>query len=133
MTVLTIGLETLLASALLVAASQKLLELTAWRTARLQMAPALPGWAWQSVPFGELLVGVGLAIGFRPWASASAAALFAAFAIVLAIAYRNGVRSDCNCFGAVLPTKVGPVAIMRAMALAAGSGLLSSGRAPRPR
>jgi len=73
---------------------------------------------WRSLPFVETLVGVGLAIGFRPWAGVAAVALFGMFGIVLAIAYRNGVRADCNCFGAFLPTKVGPVAIGRAIALA---------------
>lgn len=124
MTDLSLGLETILASALLVAASQKFLEFTAWRGARVQIAPALPRWLWQALPGAELLVGVGLAIGYRPWAAAAAVALFGAFALVLAFAYRNGVRSDCNCFGAVLPTKVGPVAIARATALAAASVLL---------
>jgi uncharacterized membrane protein YphA (DoxX/SURF4 family) len=111
-------LELFLASSLLVAASQKLLQTEAWRASRVDIAPDIPVTLWRSLPFVETLVGVGLAIGFRPWAGVAAVALFGMFGIVLAIAYRNGVRADCNCFGAFLPTKVGPVAIGRAIALA---------------
>ena len=115
---LAVVLELFLASALLVAASQKLLEAEAWRASRVDIAPGIPATLWRALPFVETVVGVGLAIGFRPWAGVAAIALFGMFGIVLSIAYRNGVRTDCNCFGAFLPTKVGPVAIGRSIALA---------------
>jgi uncharacterized membrane protein YphA (DoxX/SURF4 family) len=122
--VIALALELALASTLLIAASQKALAADAWKMARFDLGIHLPDVVWRALPIGEAIVGIALGIGVRPWAGAAAMVLFALFGIVLTVAFRAGVRTDCNCFGRFLPTKVGPVAIGRAFVLALASIVL---------
>jgi uncharacterized membrane protein YphA (DoxX/SURF4 family) len=123
-TLLALVVELVLASTLLIAASQKALAADAWNAARSDLGIDLPYAVWRALPVGEAVVGIALGIGLRPWAGAAALVLFASFGVVLTIAFRAGVRTDCNCFGRFLPTKVGPVAIGRAFVLALASVVL---------
>lgn len=119
MSSLVLVVELALATVLFLAAAQKFLEFSGWRMARRDIADSLPNVVWMMVPFLETSIGLALSVGARPWAGVSATALFTAFSIVLFSAYRRGVRTDCNCFGAILPAKVGPIAIGRGITLAA--------------
>ncbi len=115
-TLLDIGL----AGLLFVAGAGKLLDLEAWRGALWGYGI---GWMrWRPLvlvlPLTELAIGLGVALG-RRIGEFSAVALFLAFAVVLAVAYRGGARGACDCFGSVLPSAIGPAAIARALTLAA--------------
>ena len=116
--VLALALELVLSTTLLVAAGQKIFDGAGWRAARLEVIEHMPGVIWNAVPAVEAAVAIALGVGLRPLAGAAATALFITFGLVLSVAYRNGARGDCNCFGSVLPTKIGPIATMRATALA---------------
>ena len=59
--------------------------------------------------------------------------LFSVFTAALFVSYSRGVRGACNCLGELLPASMGPLAIGRALALAASSvGLLAIGPTDYP-
>lgn len=118
MTAIAITLELMLASALLVAAFGKFTAWGRWREARTELRLDVPAPLWTALPFLEMGVGTGLALGLRPFTAPAALLLFVVFAVALAVSYRRGARGECNCLGALLPTQVGPWAILRALGLA---------------
>ena len=59
-----------------------------------------PGWAVPVVPWVEVALGAVLAVGLgRPWTALAAAALLAAFTLVVGVALARGQRPPCACFG----------------------------------
>jgi len=124
MDVIAVAFEIVLSTTLLVAASQKIFDGAGWRATRLEVIEHMPAAIWNAVPAVEGTVGIALGVGLRPFAGAAATALFIAFGLVLSVAYRNGARGECNCFGTVLPTNIGPIAILRTTALALASLVL---------
>lgn len=113
--------EMILSTALLIAASQKVFGASSWRAARLEIMEQIPVAAWSAVPMVEAVVAVALGVGVRPFAGVAAGMLFTAFSLVLIVAYRNGSRADCNCFGGLVPMKIGPAALGRAATFAVAS------------
>ncbi|HVE47844.1 MAG TPA: MauE/DoxX family redox-associated membrane protein [Acidimicrobiales bacterium] len=70
------------------------------------LASVLP---WGEVVLGALLVaGIGL-----PWTTLVAAALLAAFAVVVATRVRRGHSVPCGCFGETSPQPVGRDTVVR--------------------
>lgn len=68
-----------------------------------QLLPALAPWLAAALPATEIVVGVALVAGPRPWARAgglAAALLLAAFTFAAASAIARGVNISCGCFGA---------------------------------
>ena len=112
-----LGLELVLSAILLVAASEKLLTAAAWQSARAAIMDRAPTMVWNAVPGAEIATAIALGVGVRPLAGVAALALFVCFTVVLVIAYRRGVRHDCNCFGALMPMRIGIPAIARAAGL----------------
>jgi hypothetical protein len=111
------------AAVLLVAATEKLLDLGHWRAAltrypfRLLRHPMIT----YGVPVIEASIAAALALRWQPAAGLSAAALFVAFALLLQAAYQKGARHECGCWGRRVSSRVGPGAVARALVLAAAS------------
>ena len=71
-----------------------------------------------TLPFVEILVGIYLAVGLLTRVAAAAGCvLMVLFLIALTQAWARGLVLDCGCFGSIVQEKVGPVAILRDMAL----------------
>jgi Methylamine utilisation protein MauE len=75
------------------------------------------GWALIAV---ELVLGALLVSGLVPLAAAlGAIALFSVFAAALAVSLARSNTAPCHCFGASEVERISPVALVRALALAA--------------
>ncbi len=91
--------------------------------ANYQLFPALAPWLAAALPATEIVVGVALVAGPRPWARAgalAAAAMLGAFTFAAASAVARGVNISCGCFGA----DSGPVTwltVLRDVALVAAA------------
>jgi uncharacterized membrane protein YphA (DoxX/SURF4 family) len=71
------------------------------------------------LPFAEIALGLYLAAGlFVRGAAAAGTVLFAVFLAAEAHAMAAGLVLDCGCFGTALPTRVGPLTLLRDAALA---------------
>ncbi|HEU4410412.1 MAG TPA: MauE/DoxX family redox-associated membrane protein [Polyangiaceae bacterium] len=71
--------------------------------ANYQLFPALAPWLAAALPATEIVVGVALVAGPRPWARAgalAAALLLGAFTVAATSAVVRGVNISCGCFGA---------------------------------
>jgi Methylamine utilisation protein MauE len=86
--------------------------------------------AWGAVVALELGLAVGLAMGWAP-AGYLAAGVFAAFAVALAVALARGRGGQpCGCLGG--RSRVGPLAIVRALALAGACAAVPALEGVRP-
>lgn len=114
-------LEIALALVVSTAAVSKLIDYPRWRQnlGQYRMSWIDSRAVAASVPFLELAIGILLILGVEPLAGAAAMCLFAAFAIVLALAYGRGARGNCDCFGDLLPSTISRAAIIRAGLLGA--------------
>jgi putative oxidoreductase len=68
-----------------------------------QLFPALAPWLAAALPATEIVVGVALVAGPRPWVRAgalAAALLLGAFTVAATSAVVRGVNISCGCFGA---------------------------------
>ena len=72
------------------------------------------------VPWLELALGAALLVGLGlPWAAWAAGGLLVAFTSLLALRLSQGVRPPCACFGGRTPRPIGPLSIVRNVALIA--------------
>lgn len=117
------------AVALTIAALEKVLDLAYWhaslrryRLRGLDSAPIAYG-----VPIVEFLVACLLVGGAQPAAGLASAALFAAFALLLWVAYRRGARHDCGCWGRRTASRIGPATTVRTFGLGLASLLTAAG------
>ncbi len=117
-------LQILLAGVLITGAIGKALSWRAWQRAPVELGLGGPKILWNGLPFLEVAVATGIATGVSRLAALAGLILFSSFAAALIVSYSRGVRGACNCLGELLPTSVGPLAIGRALALAASSGVL---------
>src|ERR1700682_1054287 len=119
-------IELALAVVLLVASVSKLLSLERWKSSLSNYRIALlrsPIVVW-AVPVNELVIAPLLAARIEPLGAVAACALFAGFAITLALALRRGATGRCDCFGELLPTNIGASSIARAAFLSATALLI---------
>lgn len=68
-----------------------------------QLFPALSPWLAAALPSTEIVVGVALVAGPRPWVRAgalAAALMLGAFTVAATSAVVRGVNISCGCFGA---------------------------------
>jgi hypothetical protein len=126
---LSIPLGPPLGALLAVAAATKIARPGAWRAAlgAYRWVPARGAVAW-AVPAAEAAVAAGL-LGGRGWALWCAAALIAAFTVVLAAELASGRRPPaCGCFPFARPP--GRLTLVRNVALAAAA--VAAGAGVRP-
>jgi uncharacterized membrane protein YphA (DoxX/SURF4 family) len=70
------------------------------------------------LPFVEIALGLYLAAGlFVRGAAGAGTVLFAVFLAAQATAWARGLNLDCGCFGAAVQSKVGPLTMLRDVAL----------------
>jgi uncharacterized membrane protein YphA (DoxX/SURF4 family) len=70
--------------------------------ANYQLLPGLAPWLAATLPAVELVIGLALVAGPRPWARAGALAatlLLVLFTVAVASAVARGVNISCGCFG----------------------------------
>jgi hypothetical protein len=99
-----------------------------------------PGPVIQAIRFGipglEAVVVIGLFVD-APYSLVAAAALLGVFAVGVAVLSSAIGREKCNCFGAAMPTQLGPALVLRnaAMSVTAasfGAVAIRDGVATRP-
>jgi peroxiredoxin len=61
------------------------------------------------------------------YAGIAAVLLFAAFSLAVASALRRGEQVECNCFGSLAPTRIGPWTLVRNLGLLAVAVLVTAG------
>lgn len=101
-------------------------ERTAESFAAFSLPPMLRSrWLVQAFPWCEVALGAGL-LALSDWsfvvATALAAALFTAYAALVAWAVLGRREVDCNCFGALSTEPVGRWTVLRNIVLAAAAG-----------
>lgn len=94
--------------------------------AKLRLYDPFNHYILYGLSFAEMLLGFLCFLALSPkFTFAAIAALFAVFAIVLAVALVGSVSGPCGCFGNVITTDVGILAIARNTLLAAVALYLS--------
>jgi uncharacterized membrane protein YphA (DoxX/SURF4 family) len=132
---IAVGIEIVLGAIFLLAGAGKLLSFERWtislRGYEIGLLTTRPV-RW-GVPIIELWVGVALALGL-PFSAAAGAVAFAAFAVVLGVAYARGASGECGCLGEWEATTISWPSIARAVALSAIAvvGGLTPAAAPAP-
>jgi hypothetical protein len=132
--------EILAAAFALMFAISAALKVSAWRSWREVAGRVVPdrrGSMAAAVVVPLVEVGVAcLAFALPAAGLAAAAAVLALFAAVLAVRASDLAGSECGCFGALLPSRIGPALVWRNAGLsalaAAGSVLAASEGAARP-
>lgn len=96
----------------LVAGASKLAAGPVWSASARDLG--VPGWVVPIVPWVELVVGALLVVQLaEPWPAVVAAAMLAAFTVLLLVRMRAGERPMCACFGQWSASPVGPRHIAR--------------------
>jgi uncharacterized membrane protein YphA (DoxX/SURF4 family) len=101
-----------------------------------QLLPALAPYLAVILPTTEILTGLALFVGTRPWRQAGAVAalgLFGLFTAAVVHAVTRGINVDCGCFGSS-SGPVTPLTIARnvGLLLATGALLALDRSSPRP-
>jgi hypothetical protein len=96
----------------------KLIDGAAWPKAAADLGVARP--IARIVPFVELAVGVALLVPVvRPWPAIAAIVLLVAFTVVILRRILDGSRPPCACFGSRSNRPLGPLHVVRNVALLA--------------
>ena len=111
--VLALGLRLGIGGVLVTAGILKLKAPAAFAVeiANYQLGAWLAPYLAAVLPAVEVVVGVGIVVGPRPWRRAAALAalvLFGMFEVAVSAAYLRGINIDCGCFG----TGGGPITLV---------------------